>query len=175
MRPVWLKRVLLLQFLLHMSLSNLPVKLKLTYSSAAAILQSSCQDILWSGCFMCWVYIQAGGRLEECRRASYKKTPLQIALSAFPPPLSWGKYCQRQSEVLTPPFSLPPLCWGKNSLLLQQPTVSVLYCGFLKRRSKLWCSVWLLISHEFRYLAQLMENTGHVQKIIHPPKIVIIF
>lgn len=63
----------MLQFLLNMTLSNLPMELKLTYSSAADLLQSSCQDILWSGCFMCWVYIQAGGRLEECRRASYKK------------------------------------------------------------------------------------------------------
>lgn len=101
MRPVWLKRVWLLQFLLNMTLSNFPMELRLTYSSAADILQSSCQDILWSGCFMCWVYIQAGGRLEECRRASYKKKKtLQIALSAFPLPLSWGKYCQRQSKVL---------------------------------------------------------------------------
>lgn len=62
-----------------------------------------------------------------------------------------------------------------RTLLLQQPAVFVLYCGFLKRGSKLWCSVWLLVSRDFRYLAQLMENTGHVQKIIHPPKMVIIF
>lgn len=171
MRPVRLKRVWLLQFLLNMNLSNLPMEGRLTYSSAPDILQSSCQDILWSGCFVCWVYIQAGGRLEECRRASYKKTTLQIALSAFPLPLSWGKYCQRQSKVLTPPFSLPPLCWGKNSLLLQQPAVSMLYCGFLKGGSKLWCSVWSLSWSDFRYLAQLMENTGHLQKMIHPPEI----
>lgn len=26
-----------------------------------------------SGCFVCWVYIGAGGRLEECRRSSYKR------------------------------------------------------------------------------------------------------
>lgn len=109
--------------------------------------------ILRSGCFMCWVYIQAGGRLEECRRARYKKKPqttLQIALSAFPLPLCWGKYCQHQNEALTPPSPLPPFCWGKKSFLLQQPAVSVLRCSFLKGGSNLMVSrvviqlFWLL-------------------------------
>lgn len=141
---------------------------QLPFSAVARILQS--------GCFVCWVYIQAGGRLEECRRASYKKKKtLQIALSAFPPPLCWGKHCQHESEVLTPPSPLPPFCWGKNSSLLQQPAVSVLRCGFLKGGSKLWCPVRSFSSSDFRCLAQLMENTGHLQKMIHPPKIVIIF
>lgn len=73
-----------------MSLSNLPTEVRLTYSSAADILQSSCQDILWSGCFMCWVYIQAGGRLEEWGEQVIKKNTLQIALSVFPLPLTEG-------------------------------------------------------------------------------------
>ena len=104
-----------------------------------------------------------------------KKTNLQIALSAFPPPLCRKKYCQHQSEVLTPPSPLPPFCWGKNSFLLQQPAVSVSRCTFLKGGSKLWCPVWSFSSSDFRDLAQLMENTGPLQKMIHPPKIVIIF
>lgn len=90
MRPVWLKWVWLLQFLPNMTLSNLPMESRLTYSSAADVLQSSCQDILWSGCFICWVYIQAGGRLKECRRARYKKKPSRLHCLPSPCHLAEG-------------------------------------------------------------------------------------
>lgn len=134
MSPVWLKRVWLLQFPSEHEFVQLP------YGREAHLLFSSrYPSVLLPGSSGVGA-LCAGSTYEQVADwrsvgepvIKKKKTTLQIALSAFPPPLCWGKYCQHQSEVLTPPSPLPPFCWGKNSFLLQQPAVSLLRCGFLK-------------------------------------------
>lgn len=119
--------------------------------------------ILQSGCFLCWVYIQAGGRLEECRRARYKKNPKPPSrLHCLLSPATLLR------EILSAPkwsthssFSTPTLLPRQELFPSTATSILCVTLWFSSRREQ---SNGVLCGHSahltFKYLAQLTQGTS---------------
>lgn len=85
--------------------------------------------ILRSGCFVCWVYIWAGGRLEECRRASYKKKNNPPDCIVCLPPATLLREILSASKWSTHSSFSPPTLSLRQELF--PPTATSGFCAML--------------------------------------------